>query len=84
VHRAGKPGDDKKQQLEQMCKSYPGISLDENPYTIKRDTELGITVHSCRYFLGEVEEFFKDLFRDADLPFRGGLWPNVQSGFPKR
>ncbi len=70
-------------QLEQMCKSYPGISLDENPYTAKHDTELGVTIHSCRYFLGEVEEFFKDLLNDADLPFKGGLRPNVQSGFPK-
>ena len=83
VHRAGKPGDDKRQQLELICKSYPGISLEANPYSIRKDIELGITVHSCRYFLGEVEQFFKDLLRVADSPFRGGLWPNVQSGFPK-
>jgi hypothetical protein len=84
VHRAGKPGDQKKkQQLEQMCKSYPGISLERNPYTIEKDIELGITVHSCRYFLSEVEEFFKDLFKTGGLPVRSGLWPSVQSGLSK-
>jgi hypothetical protein len=82
VHRAGKPGDDKKRQLEQMCRSYPGISLDENPFTIKGDPEVGVTVHSCRYFAREVELFFKDLFKHADLPVETGLWPNIQSGFP--
>jgi hypothetical protein len=81
VHRAGKPGDDKKQHLERMCSSYPGISLGGNPYTINRDVELGITIHSCRYFAKEVEEFFKGLFKDAGLPVRSGLWPNIQSGF---
>src|SRR5208337_94704 len=56
VHRAGKPGDDKKQHVEQMRSLYPGISLDENPYTIfKADAELGVTIHSCRYFAKEVE-----------------------------
>lgn len=68
---------------EQMCKSYPGISLERNPYTIEKDIELGITVHSCRYFLSEVEEFFKDLFKTGGLPVRSGLWPSVQSGLSK-
>ncbi len=58
VHRAGKPGDDKRSQVEQMCRSYSGISLDENPYAINGDRELGISIHACRYFAGEVEVFF--------------------------
>jgi hypothetical protein len=36
---------------------------------MQHDTELGFTIHSCRYFLGEVED--KDLLKDADLTFRG-------------
>ena len=77
---AGKPGHDRR-RVEQICKSYPGISLEENPYTIQHDPELGVTVHACRYFAGEVEQFFKGLFEDAGLPVRAGLWPNIQSGF---
>ena len=50
-------------------------------YTMQHNTEVGFTIHSRRYFLGELED--KDLLKDADLPFRGGLWPSVQSGFPK-
>jgi hypothetical protein len=80
VHRAGKPGDDR-EHVEQMCKSYPGISLDENPYTIRGDPELGATLHSCRYFAREVEEFFKGVFKEAGLPVNAGLWPNIQTGF---
>jgi hypothetical protein len=82
VHRAGKPSVDKKGQIEQMMKLYPGLSVEENPYTIKHDSELGVSIHSCRYFAREVEAFFKDLFKDADLPVETGLWPNIQSGFP--
>jgi len=48
---------------------------------MQHNTEVGFTIHSRRYFLGELED--KDLLKDADLPFRGGLWPSVQSGFPK-
>lgn len=81
VHRGGRPGMDKKDHVEQMCKEYPGVSLDENPYT-RGGEEIGITVHSCRYFAGEVEEFFKGLFKDAGFPKWGALWPNIQSGFP--
>jgi len=82
VHRAGKPGGDKKPQVEQMIERmrYPGISLDENPYAITADCELSFSIHSCRYFAGEVEQFFKDLFKDAGLPVTG-LWPNIESGF---
>jgi hypothetical protein len=68
-------------QLQQLCKAYPGVSLEVNPYTVKGDPELGVTVHSCRYFAREVEAFFKDLFKDAGLPVETGLWPNIQSGF---
>jgi hypothetical protein len=83
VHRAGKPGDDKKQHAEQMRSSYPGISLDESPYAIsKADAELGVTIHSCRYFAKEVEQFFKSVFEDFGMPVRSGLWPNIQTGFP--
>jgi hypothetical protein len=82
VHRAGKPGDDKKQNVERMCSLYPGISLDENPYTIfKADAELGVTIHSCRYFANQVEQFFKSVFEDFGMPVRSGLWPNIQTGF---
>lgn len=82
VHRAGKPGDDKKPRFEQMRQVYPGVSLDENPYTIfKADPELDVSIHACRYFAREVEGFFKDLFKDAALPVETGLWPNIQSGF---
>jgi len=82
VHRAGKPGDDKKQHVEQMRSRYPGISLDENPYTVfKEEAELGVTIHSCRYFAKEVEEFFKSVFVHFGFPVRTGLWPNIQTGF---
>jgi len=82
VHRAGKPGDDKKGRFEQMVRLYPGVSLDENPYAIKKEPGLAVSIHSCRYFAREVEAFFKDLFKDADLPVGTGLWPNIQSGLP--
>jgi len=52
-----------------------------NPYTIKGDSELAVTAHSCRYFAREIEAFFRDLFKDAGLPVETGLWPNIQSGF---
>lgn len=77
VHRAGKPGDDKKHRLREMCRLYEGVSLDENPYTIKSDLELGISIHSCKKFAREVEAFFKDLFAHANLPVKTGLWPNI-------
>ncbi len=80
VHRGGKPTD-RSNRVGQMSKTYPGISLAQNPYTVARDLELSITVHACRYFASEVEEFFKGLFRDADLPVKSGLWPNIDSGF---
>jgi hypothetical protein len=82
VHRAGKPGDDKRQHVEQMRSLYPGFSLDKNPYTIPNaDPELGVTIHSCRYFAKEVEEFFKSVFVHFGFPVRTGLWPNIQTGF---
>lgn len=81
VHRAGIPGDDKKaQQLVQMRKVYQGLSVDNNPYAIKKDSELGVSIHLCRYFAKEVEAFFKELFKEAGLPVETGLWPNIESG----
>ncbi len=82
VHRAGRPDENEKDQLKEIRERRPGISLDENPSTIKGDPELDLTIHSCRYFAREVEEFFKGLFTDAGLPVRSGLWPNIQSGLP--
>jgi hypothetical protein len=84
VHRAGKPRwDDMKerQHVERMRKSYPGVSVDKNRHTLKADVELNFSVHSCRYFAAVVEDFFKNLFKDAGMPTRIGLWPNIQSGF---
>lgn len=79
VHRAGKPGEDRSKQVEQISKTYPGISLGDNPYLISAEPEIRISIHSCRYFLGEIEQFFKSVFSDANLPVRTGLWPNVES-----
>jgi len=81
VHRAGKTGDDKKVQLEQIGKIYPGLSFDDNPYTIEAEPELRLTIHSCRYFAREIEAFFKELLKEAGLPVETGLWPNIESGF---
>jgi hypothetical protein len=81
VHRAGKPGDDKKDQFAQMGELYPGVSIDENPYTIQTYSALGLTINSCRYFAREVEAFFKDLFNKEGWPVETGLWPNIESGF---
>lgn len=83
VHRAGKPRwDDMKQRqhVEQMRK-YPGVSLDRNRHTLESDVELNFAVHSCKYFAAKVEDFFKNIFKDAGMPTRIGLWPNIQSGF---
>ena len=80
VHRAGKPGD-KNQHIEQICRGYQGISLAESPYSVTRDQELRISVHSCRHFTGEVEEFFKTLFKNDGLPLNA-LWPNINSKTP--
>jgi hypothetical protein len=77
VHRGGRPGDDKKLRVEQIRQSYKGVSLDENPYTIQPDIELGLSIHSCKYFAKEVESFFRDLFKGAGLPVETGLWPNI-------
>jgi hypothetical protein len=77
VHRAGRPGDDKKPRVEQIRQSYEGISLDKNPYTIQPDLELDLSIHLCRSFAREVEGFFKDLFKGAGLPVETGLWPNI-------
>lgn len=82
VHRAGKPDEGEKEQLEQICRRRGGISLSENPFSIWHDRELSLTVGYCRYFAREVEEFFRGLFKDADLPVGSALWPNVQSGLP--
>ncbi|HXJ94936.1 MAG TPA: hypothetical protein VMT20_19010 [Terriglobia bacterium] len=85
VHRAGRPGNDKATQLQQMLSDYGefGLSIGETPYS---STEPGIrlTVHLCRYFAQEVETFFKDLFQGLGLPVTSGLWPNIQSGFPQK
>jgi hypothetical protein len=62
-----------------MCGAYPGISLGDNPYSINRDPELRVSIHSCRYFLAQIEKFFKELFSCAGLPVETGLWPRVQS-----
>jgi hypothetical protein len=82
VHGAGKPDEVQKHQLKQICKRRPGISLNENPFTMWHDPEISLTVRYCRYFAREVEEFFKGLFKDADFPVESGLWPNIQSGLP--
>lgn len=80
VHRAGKPDLDKDHQVPRICKTYPGISLADNPYSISRNLELRVSIHSCRYFTGEVEEFFKALFKKDGLSLNA-LWPNIQGGF---
>lgn len=76
VHRAGKPRD-KEQQV--LAFWYQGVSLQENPYTFQAESELLISVQTCKYFIGAVEEFFKSIFKQADLPVETGLWPNVKA-----
>ncbi|HEV2417772.1 MAG TPA: hypothetical protein VGX94_08215 [Terriglobia bacterium] len=77
VHRAGKPDNNKRHRLEEMCRLYQGVSLNENPYTIRPDPELDISILSCKRFAREIELFFKDLFTRANLPVETGLWPNI-------
>ena len=83
VHRAGKPGDDRAPQMQQMLSDYGkiGFSMDENPYSFSKPA-IRLSVHLCRYSAREVETFFKDLFQELGLRVNSGLWPNVQSGFP--
>jgi len=73
VHRAGKPDERDKEKLTEIRKRRPGVSLNENPFSMWHDSELSFTISYCRYFAKEVEQFFKGLFMDAGLPLRGVL-----------
>jgi hypothetical protein len=80
VHRAGKPDERDKEQLKDICKRRPGLSVNENPFSMWHDPEISLTIRYCRYFAREVEQFFRNLFKDAGLPVESALWPNIQSG----
>jgi hypothetical protein len=83
VHRAGKPPEDKdkRRDLEQMMKRYQGLSLVENFYSIDTYSQLDVSIYTCKAFAGEVEAFFKGLFKDDGLPVETGLWPNIENRF---
>jgi len=82
VHRAGKPPEDKgkRSQLEQIVKRYR-ISILENPYAIAADSQLDISIYTCKSFAREIEAFFKGHFRDDGLPVETALWPNIENRF---
>jgi hypothetical protein len=82
VHRAGKPPEDqsKRSRLEQMVKRYR-ISVLENPYAMNAHSQLDISIYTCKSFAGEIEAFFKGIFKDDGLPVETGLWPNIENRF---
>lgn len=65
VHAQGVIGDDAKRRdtIKHLKRRYPN---DLSEYI----GELHISLHLCEYFLDKVEEFFRDLFKQAGLPLK--------------
>jgi len=75
VHRGGRQGDspEQKERVNQLLHAYPNekLELRENKYTFGGKMELWISMHLCRDFARQIEEFFKRLCKSAYLPEKG-------------
>lgn len=75
VHKGGKQGDspEDKKKLDRLLQAFPKekLSLQENAYALRSESEIWISLSLCRDFVRTIEEFFKRLCNRAGLPDKG-------------